>query len=113
MDGSLFPFHFSLSPSSDGARGVAKDFTALGGKVGSAGPGVEPEEGEGVEVRSDGAKLSTLGVGEVDKDPVLQPGQAKIDRLNAASQEIVFEFLHIVGGLGGRGVQAPRLGFVK
>jgi hypothetical protein len=96
-----------------GAGGGAKDFTALGGKVGSAGPGVETEEGEGVEVGPDGAKLDTLGVGKVDKDAVLQPGKAKIDRLKAASQEIVFEVLDIIGGLGGGGIETPRLGLVK
>jgi hypothetical protein len=97
----------------DGAGGVAKDFTALGGKVGSAGAGVEAEEGEGVEVGGDGAKLLTLGVGEVDKDAVLQPGKAEIDRLKAASQEIVFKVLDIIGGLGGGGVETPGLGLVK
>jgi hypothetical protein len=96
-----------------GAGGGAKDFTALGGKVGSAGPGVETEEGGGVEVGADGAKLLTLGVGEVDKDAVLQAGKAEIDRLKAASQEIVFEVLDIIGSLGGGGVEAPRLGLVK
>jgi hypothetical protein len=87
--------------------------TALGGKVGSAGAGVEAEEGEGVEVGEDGAKLLTLGVGEVDKDAVLQAGKAEIDRLKAASQEIVFEILHIVGGLGGGGIETPRLGLME
>jgi hypothetical protein len=96
-----------------GARRVAKDFTALGGKVGSAGAGVETEQGEGVEIGDDGAKLLTLGVGKVDKDAVLQPGKAEIDRLKAASQEIVFEVLDIVGGLGCGGVETPRLGLVK
>jgi len=94
------------------ARGVAKDFTALGGKVGSAGAGVETEEGEGVEIGHDGVKLVTLGVGKVDKDAVLQAGKAEIDRLKAASQEIVLKILHIVGGLGSGGVKAPRLGLV-
>jgi hypothetical protein len=103
---------------SDGACGrgagrVAKDFTALGGKVGSAGAGVETEEGEGVEVGGDGAKLLTLGVGKVDKDAVLQAGQAQIDRLKAASKEIVFKVLNIIGGLCGRGIETPRLGLVK
>jgi hypothetical protein len=95
------------------ARGGAKDFTALGGKVGSAGAGVETEEGEGVEVVSDGAKLDTLGTGEVDKDAVLQAGKAEIDRLKAASQEIVLKVLHIVGSLVGGGIETPRLGLVK
>jgi hypothetical protein len=96
-----------------GAGGGAKDFTALGGKVGSAGAGVEAEEGGGVEVGGDGAKLLTFGVGEVDKDAVLQAGKAEIDRLKAASQEIVFEVLDIIGSLGGGGVETPRLGLVK
>jgi hypothetical protein len=96
-----------------GAGGIAKDFTALGGKVGSAGPGVETEEGEGVKVGDDGAKLLTFGVGEVDKDAVLQAGQAQIDRVKAASQQVVFEVLNIVGGLGGGGIEAPGLGLVK
>ena len=87
--------------------------TALGGKVGSAGSGVESEEGEGVEVGADGAKLLTLGVGEVDKDAVLQAGKAQIDRLKAASQEIIFEVLDIIGGLSGGGIETPRLGLVK
>jgi hypothetical protein len=96
-----------------GAGGGAKDFTALGGKVGSAGPGVETEKGGGVEVGGDGAKLLTLGGGEVDKDAVLQAGKAEIDRLKAASQEIVFEVLDIIGSLGGGGVETPGLGLVK
>jgi hypothetical protein len=104
---------FSVLRSGYCAGGVAKDFTALGGKVGSAGPGVEAEEGEGVEVGGDGAKLLTLGVGEVDKDAVLQAGKAEIDRLKAASQEIVFEMLDIVGCLCGGGVETPGLGLVK
>jgi hypothetical protein len=58
-------------------------------------------------------KLFTLGVGEVDKDAVLQAGKAEIDRLKAASQEIVFEMLDIVGGLCGGGIETPRLGLVK
>jgi hypothetical protein len=97
----------------DGAGGVAKDFTALGGKVGSAGPGVETEEGESVEVGGDGVKLVTLGVGKVDKDAVLQAGKAQIDRLKAASQEIIFKVLDIVGGCEGGGVETPCLGLVK
>ena len=95
------------------AGGVAKDFTALGGKVGRAGAGVETEEGEGVEVGDDGAKLLTLGVGEVDKDAVLQAGKAQIDRLKAASQQVVFKVLNIIGGCGGGGIETPRLGLVK
>ena len=65
---------------------MAKDFTALGGKVSGAGAGIETEQGEAVEVGSDGAKLLTLGVGKVDKDAVLQPGKTQIDRFKAASQ---------------------------
>ena len=95
------------------ARGGAKDFTALGGKVGGPGAGVETEQGEGVEVGGDGAKLLTLGVGEVDKDAVLQAGKAEIDRLKAASQEIVLEVLDIIGSCEGGGVETPRLGLVK
>jgi hypothetical protein len=87
--------------------------TALGGKVGSAGAGVEAEEGEGVEVGGDGAKLLTFGVGEVDKDAVLQAGKAQVDRLKAASQQVVLEALDIVGGLSGRGIEASGLGLVK
>ena len=87
--------------------------TALGGKVGGAGAGVESEEGGGVEVGGDGAKLLTLGVGKVDKDAVLQPGQAEIDRLKAASQEIVFKVLDIIGSLCSGGIESPRLGLVK
>jgi hypothetical protein len=86
--------------------------TALGGKVGSTGPGVEAEEGEGVEVGDDGAKLLTLGVGEVDKDAVLQPGKAQIDIVKTASQEIVLEILDVVGCLCGRGIESSRLGLV-
>jgi hypothetical protein len=95
------------------AGGGAKDFTALGGKVGRAGPGIETEEGEGVEVGADAAKLDTLGVGEVDKDAVLQAGKAEIDRLKAASQEIVFKGLDIIGSLGSGGVETPRLGLME
>jgi hypothetical protein len=87
--------------------------TALGGKVGGAGAGVEAEEGGGVEIGSDGAKLLTFGVGKVDKDSVLQAGKAQIDRLEAASQEIVLEVLDIMGSLGGGGVEAPGLGLVE
>ena len=88
---------FSALGCCGGAGGVAKDLTALGGKVGSAGAGVETEEGEAVEVGDDGAKLLTFGVGKVDKDAVLQPGKAQIDRLKAASQKIVLEVLDIIG----------------
>ncbi len=99
--------------SRGGAGGDAKDFTALGGKVCSTGSGVEAEEGEGVEVGVEGVKLSTFGVGEVDKDAVLQPGKAQIDRLKAASQEIVLEILNIVGSLGDGVVETARLGLVE
>ena len=58
-------------------------------------------------------KLLTFGVGEVDKDAVLQPGQAQIDRVKAASQQVVLEILDIVGSLVGGGVKTPRLGLVK
>jgi hypothetical protein len=104
---------WSIGACCDGAGRVAKDFTALGGKVGSAGPGVETEQRKRVEVGSDGVKLLTLGVGEVDKDPVLQAGKAKIDRLKVPSQKIVFKVLDIVGSLGGGGVETPRLGLMK
>ena len=92
-----------------GGGGGAKDFTALGGKVGCAGPGVEPEKGEGVEVGRDAVKLLTLGVGETDQDAVLQAGKAQIDSIEIASQQLVLEMLNIVGRLGGGGVKAPRL----
>ncbi len=86
--------------------------TALGGKVGSAGPGVEAEEGEGVDVREDAAKLLTFGVGKVDKDAVLQPGKAQVDRVNAASQQVVFKMLNVGGSLRGCRVEATGLGLV-
>jgi len=95
------------------AGGVAKDFTALGGKVGSAGAGVEAEQGVAVELGGDGAKLLTLGVGETDQDAVLQAGKAQIDSIEIASQQLVLEMVNIVGGLGGGGVEAPRLGLVE
>ena len=95
------------------AGGDAKDFTALGGKVSSAGAGVEAKEGKGIEIGIDGVKLFTLGVGEVDKDAVLQPGKAEIDRLKAASQEVVFKILALIGSLGCGGVEPPGLGLVK
>jgi len=92
---------------------VAKDFTALGGKVAGAGPGVEPEEREAVEMGRHGVKLLTLGVGKVDKDAVLQPGKTQIDRLQAASQQVIFEILDIGGSLGGGGIEPPGLGLVQ
>ena len=61
----------------------------------------------------DSPKLLTLGVGKVDKDAVLQAGKAQINRLKAASQEIVFEMLDVIGCLVGRGVKPPRLGLVQ
>jgi hypothetical protein len=87
--------------------------TAVGGKVGSAGAGVESEKGGGVEVGGDGAKLLTFGVGKVDKDAVLQAGQAQIDRLKMASEKVVLEVLDIVGGLGGGGIEPAGLGLVE
>ena len=96
-----------------GAGGDAKDFTAVGGKVGSAGAGVQTEQGGGVEVGSNGAKLFTFGVGKVDKDAVLQAGKAEIDRLKAASEEIVFEVLDIIGSLGDGGVETAGVGLVE
>jgi hypothetical protein len=99
--------------SGGGAGGGAKDLTALGGKVGSSGPGIKAEEGEGVEVGDDGAKLFTLGVGEVDKDAVLQAGKAQIDRHKITVKQIVFEILDIVGSLGRGGIETPRLGLVE
>jgi hypothetical protein len=90
-----------------------KDFTALGGKVGCAGAGVEAEEGEGVEVGREPAKLLTFGVGETDQDAVLQAGKAQVDSVKIASQELVFEVVDIVGGLGGGGVEAPGLGLMQ
>ncbi len=103
---------FYLLPSSF-CLGIAKDFTALGGKVGSARPGVETEKGEAVEVGRDGVKLLTLGVGETDQDAVLQAGKLQIKSVEIASQEIVFEMLNIVGSLGSGGVEAPRLGLMQ
>jgi hypothetical protein len=90
----------------------AKNFTALGGKVRSTGPGIETEEREGVEVGGESVKLLTFGVGETDKDAVLQPVKAQIDRPKALSQEIVLEALHIVGSPARRRVKTPRLGLV-
>jgi hypothetical protein len=103
----LFPFYFY--PSSR----RPKDFTALGGKVGRAGPGVEAEEGEGVEVGREGVKLLTLGVGETDQDAVLQAGKAQVDSVKIASQQLVFKVLNIVGGLGGGGVEPSRPGLLQ
>ena len=44
---------------------------------------------------------------------MLQAGEAQIDRLKAASQEIVLEVLDIIGGGEGGGVETPGLGLVK
>ena len=111
----MFLFGFSVSTFSLFLLPLLspKDLTALGGKVGRAGPGVEAEEGEGVEVGAEGVKLLTLGVGETDQDAVLQAGKAQVDSIEIASQQLVLEMLNIVGGLGGGGVEAPRLGLVE
>jgi hypothetical protein len=95
-----------------GSAGL-KDLTALGGKIGSAGAGVEAEEGVAVQVGREGAKLLTLGVGETNKDAVLQPGQAQIKRSEIAGQEVVAKGLHVRAGPGGGGVKAPRLRLVE
>ena len=106
-------FQFFVRSSTFLALGLLKDLSAIGGKIGGSGAGVEAEEVQAVEVGDDGAKLLTLGVGKVDKDPVLQAGKAQIDRVKAASEEIIFEILDIRGGLVGRRVEAARLGFVQ
>jgi hypothetical protein len=49
----------------------------------------------------------------VDKDAVLQAGKTQIERLEAASQEIVLEILNIGGGLVDGGVEPPGLGLVQ
>ena len=89
------------------------DLTALGGKVGRAGPGIEPEQREGIEVGRNGVKLLTLGVGETDQDAVLQPGQPQIDSIQIASQQLILEMLHIVRRLGSGGIKPPGSGFMK
>ena len=98
-----------------GAAGGAdvKEDSALGGKVSGAGPGVEPEEGEAVEAGLESVKLLTFGDGKVDKDAVLQAGKTQIERLEAASQEIVLEVLDIGGGLVDGGIEPPGLGLVQ
>jgi hypothetical protein len=58
-------------------------------------------------------KLLTLGDGKVDKDAVLQAGKAQVDRLKAASQEIVFEILDIVGSGVGGGIEPSGLGLAQ
>jgi hypothetical protein len=92
---------------------LLKDCTALGGKVGSAGPGVETEEREAVEVGRDGAKLLTFGVGETDKDAVLQAAKAQVDSIQVAGQKLVAELLHIRRGAGRRRVDVACFGLVK
>jgi hypothetical protein len=87
--------------------------TAIGGKVGSAGPGVEAEEGAGVEIGDDGAKLLTLGVGKVDKDAVLQAAEAEVNSIKTASEEVILKGLDILGGLVGGGIEAAGLGLVE
>jgi hypothetical protein len=49
----------------------------------------------------------------VDKDAVLQPGKTQIDRLQPASQQVVLKVLNIIGSLGRRGIETPRLGLVQ
>ncbi len=90
-----------------------KDLTALGGKISGAGPGIEAEEGEAVEVGDDGAKLLTFGVGKVDKDAVLQAAEAQVNNINSASEEAFLKGLDVVGGLRLRGIEAARLGLVE
>ena len=92
---------------------MAKDLTALGGKVSGPGPRIEPEKGEGVEIGDDAVKLFTFGRGEVDKDAVLQAAKTQIDRVEAASQQIVLEILDILGRLSAGGIEPPRLGLVQ
>ena len=87
--------------------------TALGGKIRGAGPGVETEEGETVEVGEDGAKLLTFGVGKVDKDAVLQAAEAQVNSINIASEEALLKGLDVVGGLRLRGIEAAGLGLVE
>jgi hypothetical protein len=93
--------------------GIAKDLTALGGKISGAGPGVEAEEGEAVEVGEDVVKLLTFGVGKVDKDAVLQAAEAQVKSINIASEEVFFKSFDVAGGLRLRGVEPARLGLVE
>jgi hypothetical protein len=44
---------------------------------------------------------------------VLQAGKAKIDAIQAPSQQIVLKFLYIVGSLRSRRIEPPRLRLVK
>jgi hypothetical protein len=90
-----------------------KKLSALGGKVSGAGAGVEPEEVEAVEAGLESVKLLSVGDGNVDKDAVLQPGKTQIERLEAASQEIVLEVFDIGGGLVDGGIEPPGLGLVQ
>ncbi len=105
---SVSPLNFFLLPFTL----FPKDLTAIGGKVRSAGPGIEPEEREPIEIGRDGAKLLTLGVGKTDHDAVLQPGQLQIKSVQIASQQVVLEMLHIVGSLRRCGIQPPCLGLM-
>jgi hypothetical protein len=92
---------------------LAKDFTALGGKVSGTGPRVKTEKGEGVEIGDDAVKLFTFGRGEVDKDAVLQAAKTQIDGIKPACQQIVLEILDILRGLVAGGVEPPGLGLVQ
>jgi hypothetical protein len=94
-------------------RADAKQLSALGGKVSGPGPGVEPEKGKPVETGLDSVQLLSVGDGNVDKYAVLQPGKTQIERLEAASQEIVLEIFDIGGGLVDGGIQPPGLGLVQ
>ncbi len=96
-----------------GGGADAKKFSALGGKVSGAGPGVEAEEGEAVEARLESVQLLRLGDGKVDEDAVLQPGETQIERLDAARQQIVLEIFDIGGGLVDGGIEPPGLGLVQ
>jgi hypothetical protein len=78
-----------------------------------------PEAGAGSGVVRAVDPLNTLrpisngiAVDKVDKDAVLQAGKTQIDRLKAASQEIIFKLFDIVGSSFGCGVKPPRLGLV-
>ena len=87
--------------------------TALGGKVSGAGPGVEAEEGEAVEVGDNVAKLLTFGAGKVDKDAVLQAAEAQVNSSKIASEEAFFKGLDVVAGLRLRGIESAGLGLVE
>ncbi len=96
------------------ACGGAKDVSAIGGEIGGAGSGVEAEEGEAVERRVGRREAADFRrTVRWTRMSVLQAGKAQVDRVEAASQEIVFEVLDIGGsGLGG-GVETPGLGLVQ